>query len=123
LDDASALLHDALTAFRELGDMDGVAEALEQVAAALVRREQPATAARLAGAAAGLRTTLDIPLPRADQERLERYLAPARAELGEIDYAAAFAAGAATEIEAAVAEALEESRAPHTEARGTEGSC
>jgi predicted ATPase len=111
LDDASALLHEALTAFRELGDMDGVAEALEQVAAVLIRRGQHATAAGLAGAAAGLRTSLDIPLPTADQVPLERHLAPARAELGELEYAAAFAAGAATGIEAAVAQALEETRA------------
>jgi tetratricopeptide (TPR) repeat protein len=110
VEDASTLLHDALIAFRELGDSDGVAEALEQVAVVLVKRGQPATAARLAGAAAGLRTSLNIPLPTADEKRLERDLAPARAELGEFDYAAAFAAGAATEIEATVAQALEETR-------------
>jgi tetratricopeptide (TPR) repeat protein len=111
VDDASALLHDALTAFRELGDLDGVAEALEQVAGVLVRRGQHATAARLAGAGAALRASLDIPLPTADQERLEHSLASARAELGQRDYAAAFAAGSGTEIEAAVVEALEQTRA------------
>ena len=72
VDDASTLLHDALIAFRELGDSDGVAEVLEQVAVLLVKRRQPEQAARLAGAAAASRTSLDIPLPSADEERLER---------------------------------------------------
>ena len=110
VDDASTLLHDALIAFRELGDSDGVAEVLEQVAVVLVKRGQATRAARLAGAAAGLRTSLDIPLPQADEERLEQSLAPARAELGDLDYASAFAAGGSTEIEATVAQALEETR-------------
>jgi hypothetical protein len=66
-------------------------------------------AARLCGAAAVVRETLGAPIPSPERTELEEAVAPARAALGEEQWAAAFAAGRALTLEEAVAEALEES--------------
>jgi DNA-binding CsgD family transcriptional regulator len=66
---------------------------------------QPEPAARLLGAAAALRARLDAPLPRLDRPLEEQWVAASRAALGEPAFEAAWAAGAALPLEAAVAEA------------------
>jgi len=64
-------------------------------------------AARLAGAAEGLRERIGSPLNRADQERLHRYLAPARAALAPEAFDAARSEGREMDEGRALAYALE----------------
>ena len=68
-------------------------------------QDQPERALRLAGAAAAARAALGAQALAADQARLEAALDPARAALGPAA-AAAFAAGQALDLAAAVQFAL-----------------
>lgn len=65
--EAAALLEEALTAFVASDDTRGVAQCLECGAAVAAARGEPATAARLLGAAASVRDRLAAPLPPEDQ--------------------------------------------------------
>jgi hypothetical protein len=58
------------------------------------------------GAATALRETLGTPQASWERENVEQTVAPARAALGEEEWAAAFAAGRALSLEQAIAEAL-----------------
>jgi hypothetical protein len=109
---AVALTREALAVAWELGDPRRCADALEYLAAAAGVAGQGARAARLWGAAAAVRETLGAPLISDDQADLEQAATPARVALGETAWAAAFAAGHALSLSAAVAEALGE----HTQA-------
>jgi non-specific serine/threonine protein kinase len=84
------------------------AAALEDFAGLAAAEARPTRAARLAGAAAAVRRDVDAPPGPGEAELLERKLAPARRALGPERYAAAWAAGRALPLEAAVAYALEE---------------
>jgi hypothetical protein len=69
--------------------------------------EEPERAARLWGAAERLRTALgcrSAPAARATYERAQKI---ARAQLGEDDFTAAWAAGAALSLDQAIAETLD----------------
>jgi hypothetical protein len=95
-----------LRAAQEAGYPWGAAEGLEGLAAAAAAAGRPARALRLAGAAAALRDHLELRLPPAEREELERWLAPAHAALAPAAAAAAWAAGQSMPLEAAVADAL-----------------
>jgi predicted ATPase/class 3 adenylate cyclase len=87
---------------RAAGCLDGLAEV------ALVAGE-PERAARLLGAASGVRGVLPpLPLPPALTAKHERVLLDVRQALGEDAWAAAYAAGQALTLEQAIAEAREE---------------
>jgi hypothetical protein len=92
--------------FTDIGD--GVAECLEQIACLLVSLDRADVARRLAGAAAALRETLEMPVASpADEARLDLFLGRARVALGEDAFAAAYAAGGRLTQDEAAAEALE----------------
>jgi hypothetical protein len=65
-------------------------------------------AARLFGAAEALREALGAPLPPVERAHYDRSIATVRAALGEKAFAAAWTAGRAMPLEAAVARATEE---------------
>jgi ATP/maltotriose-dependent transcriptional regulator MalT len=106
LDEARALLADALSFFRRWEDRDWLAGCLEVLAELTVHRREPVRAARLAGAAAALRQTADVPLRPSDVPRLERALFPARAALGPDGWARAEAEGRAMTMDQAADHAL-----------------
>ena len=97
---------------RARGQRPGVAGCLETLA--LMAAEctpQPAGArrvARLLGAAEAIRSAASAPLPPVERPGHEATAEIARAALGEADFAAAWAEGAALTLEAAVTEALAE---------------
>jgi tetratricopeptide (TPR) repeat protein len=73
--------------------------------AVLAAEERPARAARLFGAAAGLRAAVGNPLPPADRNTVERAIAGVRAALGESEFGAVWAAGESLPLEEAIADA------------------
>jgi non-specific serine/threonine protein kinase len=91
----------------EHGDLRTILDALAGLATVAVAWGAPEHAARLLGAAEALREAIGtmILLP-ADRESHERTVAAARAELSEAAFAAAWAAGQALPLEAAIADAL-----------------
>ncbi|HYB53105.1 MAG TPA: hypothetical protein VEG84_04490, partial [Thermoanaerobaculia bacterium] len=92
--------------FRELGHRRGVARILECFAASAAEEGQARRALRLAGAAAALRQSLGAPLPRADQDRLERSLEPARRALPDTDGTSAWLEGWVMPADRAIESAL-----------------
>ncbi len=71
------------------------------------RRRFALGAARLLGAAAGLRKTIGAPLSPPDRAENERSVEAVRAALGEAAFAAAWAKGGTMELEQAIRYALE----------------
>jgi non-specific serine/threonine protein kinase len=96
----------ALVVFRELADREATAHLLEGIAWLIQRSGRAETAARLLGAAAGLRAADGIRLALLHREGHDPAAAETRAALGDAAFAAAWAAGAALPVEEAVAEAL-----------------
>jgi excisionase family DNA binding protein len=106
-DDARAALSvRALTISRELGDREATAHFLEGAAWIVQRAGLAEPAARLFAAAAALREADGIRLSLVHRAGHEPAVAAARAALGDEAFAAAWAAGGALPVEAAVAEAL-----------------
>jgi tetratricopeptide (TPR) repeat protein len=112
---ARALFEESLAIFRELGHKQGVVEDLEGLAAVAVTQAQPERAARLFGAAEGLREAAGAPLPHAERAEHNRSVAAVRTVLGEEAFAAAWAEGRAMTLNQAVAYAL---AAPEDTKRG-----
>ena len=113
----AALVQDGLRVSAEYGVADLLARGLADMGIAAEATGRPEDAARLFGAATALSEAIDVPLaPDAmDRTRLDRHLAAARAVLGEGAFRAAWAAGRAMPIEAAVVEALAEVEEPSME--------
>jgi hypothetical protein len=72
---------ESLALFRVLGDRRGSAYCLEGLAGVEFAQGQPVRAACFLGAAHGLRTAINAPIPPIEQPRYERLLAAIRAEL------------------------------------------
>ncbi|HWE61836.1 MAG TPA: tetratricopeptide repeat protein [Chloroflexota bacterium] len=105
---ALALYAESLTLAYKGGDQWEVAFCLEGLAAAAYEQGQLQRAVRLWGSAAALRAAIDAPRAPIDQASYDRGVADARAALGDGEFAAAWAAGQAMSMEAAVALALEQ---------------
>jgi non-specific serine/threonine protein kinase len=109
---ATALLREPLLINQALGNWHGIGYVLENLAWAAAQMSQSRRAARLLGAAAVLFETLEATgTTRGDDvapEELKVRVAPARAALGEAEWAAAYVAGRSLSMEAAIAEALGE---------------
>jgi tetratricopeptide (TPR) repeat protein len=104
---ARALSEESLAIFRELGGRSrGIFQNLEELAAVAVAQGQPERAARLFGAAEGLREALGAPLPPVDRAEHDRSVAAVRTALGEEAFTAAWAEGRAMSLDEAVAYAL-----------------
>jgi hypothetical protein len=100
-------LKESMAVSQELGHGWGIAMALEGWGAMAVAQGASERAARLLGAAERLRGAIGRPLPLADRPQRDRSVAAVRDALGEQAFAAAWAAGRAMSIDAAVAFALE----------------
>ena len=103
---AWALQAESLRLRRHLENQSDIAESLEGFAELAHDQGRLAQAARLLGAAAALRETLGSLLDFSDQAEHDRRLASAREAFGEEMFAAAFAAGRAMPLDAAVDLAL-----------------
>ena len=103
---ARGLFAESLRRQHELGNAAGVAEGLTGLAALALTYEQPEHAARLLGAAAGLRDRGALPIWPAERIEIARHTAAARAKLAAAVLAQAWAAGQALTLEQAIAEAL-----------------
>jgi DNA-binding CsgD family transcriptional regulator len=102
---AAALFGEGLALFREHEDWRMAALALAGVAGLAIASGEAEAGARLLGAAAALRELGGIAAEPAYRAAHERDEAAARAALGERGLAAAWAAGQATSLEVALAEA------------------
>ena len=105
---ARALFAESLALFRELGFKPGSAGDLEGLAAVAAAQAQSERAARLFGAAEGAREAAGTPLRPADRDEHDRSVATLRTALSEEAFTAAWAAGRALSLPAAVAFASEE---------------
>ncbi|HHW51165.1 MAG TPA: helix-turn-helix transcriptional regulator, partial [Pseudoclavibacter sp.] len=85
---------------------EGIATALEGLAAVTGMQGQAARAARLYGFAASLRALLGAPIPPPDRRSYQRTVAALRAQLGEPTFLHAWTAGQALTLAEAIAEAV-----------------
>jgi tetratricopeptide (TPR) repeat protein len=100
---ARRFLDEALTVSEETGSKVGLVYTLEGCAILAAADNQPESALRLEGAAAGLRAALEHPRSVPERALLERWLSPARRRLGDAAAAATSTAGAALSAEQALA--------------------
>ncbi len=103
---AAEYLRESLTLFRELGEKLGIIRCLCGLAYVAWAGGFPGRAARLFGAAEGLRASIGSPFPLADQLEFDKNVAAVRARLGEQEFTAAFAEGRAKTLEHAIEYAL-----------------
>jgi hypothetical protein len=94
--------------FREVGDLDGLSDALDALAATFITRgdEGVRKAAVLLSASQSLRELLGSPLPPNVREQHDRRLETLRAGLGDTAFAAAQAEGRTLTYEQAAGFAL-----------------
>jgi DNA-binding CsgD family transcriptional regulator/tetratricopeptide (TPR) repeat protein len=111
-DTAAALssYREALRGYADQGAHGGAIESLEGIALCHLAGSDPFRGARLAGAATLLRDALLIDRDPADQERIDKAIASARANAGRGQINNAYESGKGLDFEAAVAEALERDR-------------
>jgi hypothetical protein len=104
---AFALYRDSLNLYRGVGDKWGMATCLKGLATTfLAHGQQPLRAARLFGAADGLRTSIGALLSPAEQKIYERSVALALEVLGETRFARAWEIGRAGTLDEVIAGAL-----------------
>jgi tetratricopeptide (TPR) repeat protein len=106
-EEAATLLAGAVEVLRPLGDRPSLVTALERLAATAAVRDDHALAARLWGSATALRDAAGEPRTAAEAALLDRHLDATRAALGPDGFAESAHGGAALELEAALAEALD----------------
>jgi len=109
-DDARAVARyrESLALVRELQDPAWVATCLEDLAAVAATANHHDQAARLHGAAAGLRTTYEVPMSVRDRHAYGELVAATREALGEPRFSAAWTLGRGLSLEASGALALDE---------------
>jgi hypothetical protein len=90
---------------RELGDPHGLAMCLQNLADVAALREHYEQAARLWGAAEALRDVCGVRVPPSDRARYDDVVAMVRRQLRAGAFAAAWQAGRALRLEAALEEA------------------
>ncbi|PZR95528.1 MAG: hypothetical protein DLM69_11580, partial [Candidatus Chloroheliales bacterium] len=103
---AYSLYCQSLMLKQELGDRRGIAYSLEGVAV-VVATHQPLVAVRLLNAAQALRTAIGIPLQAAESADYDLTVTHLRDRLSAAEREAAAQAGAAMELEQAIAYALD----------------
>jgi len=112
LQQAAALLEESVRSQQELGDKWYLYSSLMHLARVVEARGKSVCAARLVGAAEGMREAAGINLGSfIDYPRFERFWAAARSRLGEEAWEEALAEGRAMTLEEAVSYALEEEEA------------
>lgn len=103
---AHTAYREALEAFFELGHKRGIARSLEGSACLAAARGKATRALTLAAAARQLRQIISVPLPQAEQTKLDQHLSSAWKALGENEGKAAWAEGSAMSIESAIRHCL-----------------
>jgi len=106
LERASVCYRESLALRQETGEKEGIATALEGLAAVTGMHGQPVNAARLCGSAESLRARLSAPLPPIDRSHHQRTVAAIRAQLDEPTFRKAWTAGQAMTLEEALAAAV-----------------
>jgi hypothetical protein len=101
---AARLFRASVILAQEIEDKLTITGCLEGVAALAAGHDLWARAARLAGAAAALREAIDAPVAASVRDGYDRMVAATQAEIGEIAFEAAWAAGGALTTDQAVAE-------------------
>jgi hypothetical protein len=101
--EAHRLLAETIDFVVSSGDTEFLANTLELSAAVAAHLDGGPQAARLAGAAEGVRQRMGMPIPVPDAALLERFLAPARAAIARHMRDAAITAGRALTQEQAAA--------------------
>jgi hypothetical protein len=104
---AGVRYREALGVFEPIGDPPGVAFCIEGLAAIARRRGDLVRTVRLYGAAARLRESTASALPLFEKQQVDAAAADLRIALGEVGFAAAWAAGQGLPAERAVAYAIE----------------
>jgi hypothetical protein len=104
---AQRILGESLKIRQELGDKGGIAWCLEKLALMAQNLGQNTRAARLYGAASGIRRSIDSVIDPADQPEYEQNLTALQRDLGEDDYRLSWAEGLAMSLDEAVAAAFE----------------
>ena len=103
---ARVLYEESLGFFREIGNKDGVASALEGMASVCIGEVNTTRAVVLWVVAGVLRESIGASLPPFDQAKQDAVAEPVRAERGEAAFVAAWAEGGALTWEQAVELAL-----------------
>ena len=105
---SAGLFHkESLKLWWELGSKRSIGFSLEGLAGLAVAQGEAERAARLWGAAKGLREMIGSPLPPSEHARYERTVAAARSQLSEAAFEVAWAEGRVMALEKAVTYALE----------------
>jgi predicted ATPase/DNA-binding XRE family transcriptional regulator len=103
---AAACLRECLELLSLTDNKEEIAATLETAAQAGIVRGSPERAARLHGAAAGLRERIGAPIPPAERDSVDRVVSDIRTAMGHERLAAAEAAGRRLTQEQAITEAL-----------------
>jgi hypothetical protein len=99
---------EAMELFAGLGHRRGMARVLEGYACLALAEGHAARALTLAAAAAQLRRLISAPLHQAEQDKFDRWLAPAWKSLSEPEGTNAWAKGTAMSLDEAMQYSLEE---------------
>jgi C4-dicarboxylate-specific signal transduction histidine kinase len=103
---AAGLYQEALALAQEIANPIAVALALSALAGVVAKRGQPASAARILGAASALMEAIGASMTTEDEARVAETVSTAREFLGEVAFAAAWEEGRAQPLDQAVADAL-----------------
>lgn len=110
--ESKRLLDRCIDMFEDLGARIALMETIDVVSWLAVAVCEHVTAARLAGAAEAQRVELGTPLAPNDASMIDRFLAPARTALGEVDFHTAWVGGTGMPFDEVIAAAREVVRAP-----------
>jgi len=101
------LLGESVSVRQEIGDKGGVAWCLEKLAESATLQGEPEKAARILGKAANLRLSINSQVNSADKPDYERLLSSLHEQIEPEIFQAAWQAGAAMPLDAAINLALE----------------
>jgi len=104
---AGTLCRESLVLRQTVGDKEGIAQCLEELAGAAGGQRRPQRAARLFGKSAMLRETINAPVAPYEQPYHDRMVMAAQSQVDQASWTAAWAEGRAMTLEQAIAYALE----------------
>jgi predicted ATPase/DNA-binding CsgD family transcriptional regulator len=104
--ETAPMLREALLIHRRLGDRWRVASVLEEIAGSALLRSDPERAVQVMAAADALRKRIGTPVPPAEELDRDAAVTQLRRRLGSGNFAAAWSAGAGTELDGMIDEAV-----------------
>ncbi len=108
LDEPLATYRDLLPKWKDLGHRAAVAHELECIAYILMRKEEPARAATLLGAAEALQEVIDSVMTKVEQVEYQKEISDLRAGLDEAEFQESWSMGRAMKMDEAIEYALKE---------------